>query len=317
MATANYAIHLDGVSKHWTISDHANLDYATGNAFTFGLWFRPDYDCFTQTKKIYLWSRQTHTEAFIEGGKLFYHFDGHTTDVTWDTGIRIIPEKTYFLCITGSESTNTTLTAYIDGASVATTTVVGGMPDDTDKALYFGVDYGTTSGQFFKGTMTGFFQSNTHAITAANVLTAFNDGVYDIDTTEAITNLVDSIGMEENSGDTYDNALSAGVDGAGVNTTVWTPYLDLGQKVYAKQLYLSAVGECYGKPLIVQRIIWEGEAIEDGDEVKLTDTNDLVVYHEYAQADDTGKNQQNIPPEIWNGLKVVALGHGNVRIQLK
>lgn len=316
MATTNYAIRLDGVNQHWTINDNASFDYATGNAFTFGLWFWADYDYKSfSPDKAYLWSRENQHEMYIDNGELIYYFNGAGGAITWRTGVNIAPQRVHFLCITGSESTDTTLYLYLDGELKATKEVTGGMPSDTNTNLYFGIDYGTTANQYFKGTMTGFFQSKDTAVSASDVSTMWNSGVYDIDTTKAITGLDDSIGMEENTGTTYDNALNAGVDGAGQNTPLWENYLDLGFKTYDKMIELKNVGACLDMWLSVARVIWEGEDIADGDELKLVDSNGKVVLHEWSKTSDVGLDKGFETSLWWNGIEVSTLGHGKVLIR--
>ena len=317
MATANYAIHLDGVNEHWTISDDASFDYATGNNFTFGIWFWRDHDDNSTSTRSYLWSRENQHAMYIESGELVYYFNGAGGAVTWKTGVRVEKEKVHFLCLTGAESTNTTLNLYLNGKLEATKLVTGGMPADTDTNLYFGIDYDTTAGYYLKGSMTGWFQSKDTAITAANVTTAWNSGVYDIDTTEAIVGLDDSIGFEENTGTTYDNALNAGIDGGGQNTPVWVAYLDLGQKAYDKQLHLTGVGECLSRPVVVSGLYWRGDAIADGDELKITDKNDKVVFNYIATTADTGFNVEFFHLVFANGIEVATLGNGQVDLRLK
>jgi hypothetical protein len=220
------------------------------------------------------------------------------------------------LCLTGSEDTDTTLKLYINGELKATKVVIGGMPADTDTSFYVGVDYGTTTGYYLKGTITGWFQSKDTAISAANVLTAWHSGVYDIDTTEAITGLDDSIGFEENTATTYDNALHAGVDGAGQGTPIWLKYIDLGQKAYDNQLHLTGVGECIGRTLVIQGFEWRGDGISDGNEVKLTDKNGKVIFDYIATADDTGIQLYLSQLIATQGLIVATLGAGEVDVRL-
>lgn len=315
MGTANYVIHLDGVNQHWTIADDASLDYATSNAFTFGLWFWLDSD-YTKTGRTYLWSRQNQHEMYIESGELIYYFNGAGGAVTWRTGIKVVPQHVYFLCLTGTESTDTTLKLYVDGELKETEEVTGGMPNDTNTSLYFGIDYGTTSGQYFKGNMTGFFQSNDTAVALSDVVTMWNSGVYDIDTTEGITGLDDSIGFEEDTGTAYDNALNEGLDGAGQNTPVWVDYMDLGMKAHDRILVLGSIVEQWDGRLCIKSIEWKGEDIADGDELVLTNYAGKTVFHTWAKADDTGESKDFDPVEVWNGVKMPTCGHGLVFLYL-
>jgi len=320
MATVNYGFHFDGVSMHWKLADDASHDYATGDAFTFGLWFNRDYDDDSAFTRSYLWSRENQHECYIHNNEIVYYINLATTAVTWNTGVKVGQrERTHLLVITGEEAAGTTtLNLYLDGKLKATKVcAANAMPADVATELFFMIDYGTTAGYYFKGSMTGWFQSNDTAITAANVLTIWNDGVYDIDTTEAIAGLDDSIGMEENTGTTYDNALNAGIDGAGQNTPVWVTYLDCGRAAHAGALHLRTVGQCTHEGLVIKRIMWEGEDIADGDELELTNWHDKIIFHAWSRTADTGDDVDFVPPLLTQGVKTTILGHGTVHLYLE
>jgi hypothetical protein len=320
--TVNYAIHLNGTTQYFTVADDVSHDYATGDAFTFGLCFRLDSDFITdQTKDPYLWSRENQHSMRLESGKLVYYFNGAGGAQTWRTGVRLTPEKYHCVILTGSEDTDTTLVLYVDGAVAATIELTGGMPSDTDTALYVGVDYDTTTGQFLKGNICGWFQSADTAISAADALTAWNGGVYDADTIEAITGLDDAISFEENSGTTYDNAINDGLDGAGQGTPTWVNTVDpLAKHDYNGSGGISydftGVGQNTAKLLKIKQIDWKGEAIADGDELDITDWDGNRVFHTWAKADDTGEIKEFIPARIVKGLKTVTMDHGYVHVYI-
>jgi len=190
------------------------------------------------------------------------------------------------------------------------------MPADAATELFFCIDYGTTPGYYFKGKMTGWFQSNDTALSAAKVSIAWNSGVYDIDTTEAIGGLVDSIGFTENSTTTYDNALNAGLDGAGTGTPLWVVTLDLGRSTHDKGLEFWAVGENTAQSLLVDKIVWEGEDIDDGNELSIVNITDDIVFHAWAVAADTGDAKSWSPPNPVHGLKVKTMTNGVCRVYL-
>lgn len=322
MATANYAIHLNGTTQYFTIADNASFDYATGNAFTFGLVFRLDSDYETQTKPQYLWSRQNQHAMYIDHGELVYYFNGAGGPQTWRTGEYVVPERTYHLTLTGAESTNTTVVLYLDGEAKATTALTGGMPNDTNTALYVGVDYGhVTAGQFMKGNICGFYQSNTTAISAANALIAYNSGVYDIDTVHAIVGLVDGIGFVENTGTTYDNALNAGVDGAGQGTPTWLRTVNPLQKTdyngnsFGRILEMTGVGQRISIPLCIRKIKFLDATAAD-QAVELKDVAGNLVYRDESNADDYINETDFYNGLIVNGLETTTCGGGRVLVYI-
>jgi hypothetical protein len=317
MATAGYAIKLNGTTQYMTVADSAHHDYATGNAFTFGVRFWLDYDYDSSRTKHYIFHRANQHSAWIENGHIWYYHNGVTAAVTYDTGIKVVPEHLYQLVITGSESTNTTLKFYIDGSLEHTETMTGELAADTNTILYVGAYYSGSASLFLNGTLCEWFQSNTTAFSAANVVTAYNAGIPDIDTIEAISGVIDNIGFEENTGTTYAGGIAGTVSGAGVGTPVWATYGDLGLSLHQNCIHLSAVGEMYNKQLFVSGLTWEGDAIADGDTLELTDINDNSVYYYIAKTDDTGPNDIFSCPRFWHGLKVKTLGHGSVHVYLK
>jgi hypothetical protein len=207
---------------------------------------------------------------------------------------------------------------YLDGLLVGTTTLTGGMPDDTDTILYVGTYHsGVSASLFLNGTLCEWFQSNTTAFSAANVVTAWNSGVADIDTLEAITGLIDNIGFEENTGTSYAGGKAGSVSGAGVGTPLWATTPNLGMKTMAKGFVLTTVGEAYGLPVMLRSIEWLGDAIADGDDVELVDVHGKTLFAQDAKADDTGFVKEFDQGEIWNGFSVKTLGHGTLRLYVR
>ena len=306
MSTVNYAIHLNGTSQYANRAHHANFDYATGNAFTMGLVFRPDYGYETLAAQQYLWHRYGQHSCYIESGEIIYYINGATAAVTWRTGVRVNAQHTHFLVITGAESTDTTLKLYLDGTLRATYAMTGGLPADTNTVFYVGCHYtGSTASLFFKGNICSWFQSNTTAITAANVLTQYHGGVYDIDVTEAITGLVDSVGFEEAmTGTTYDNALSAGIDLAGQGTPIWVNTVNpMGRTDYNgfnsqfPNFTSYGAGQSFYGTLVIQSI----QLVGPTGTASLTDWNGGVFYTETAAG-----IKYFSPPKIVQGIKVPA-----------
>ena len=318
MATANYAIHLDGVNMHYSIADDVSHDYATGNAFTFGMWLKRDADDDSARTRSYLFSREGQHEAYIENDELIYYINLKTVAVTWRTGIQLAKDHTHLVVFTGAEvSGASTLKIYIDGLLKGTlANASNAMPDDVAKSLFVGSDFGTTAGYYLKGTLSGWFQSNTTAIPASAVTTAWNNGTYDIDTTEAVTGLVDSIGMEENTGTSYDNALNAGLDGAGQNTPVWFDVINpMDGNSYRKNF--TGVGQNTRQKVIVNKFRLDGEDIADASEVKVTDWAGNVVWNEFVVTADTGIEKRLFGrQQCIEGLKVVTLGAGTLIVEL-
>lgn len=328
MATLNYAIHLNGSNEHWTLADDAELDYAGGDAFTFGLWLKPDWDYLTVGAALdkYIFSRNgTHALYADQSreGKLNYYFESADGAVTWETSLLLLPDRANFIMLTGAESGgDTTLCLYHQGVLHDTTVLSShAMPADTNTALYVGVDYGTTTNKYFKGSMTGWFHDNDAALTAANALTLWNNGAYDIDTTEALS-MDSSIGFEENTGATFDNALHALWDGAGQNTPTWVNRLDptsaAAEQNQAQTINLdfTGVGQNTHKTLIVDNIKWHGDSIADADQLELTEWDGSRVIRHFAEADDVGLNRR-LYGQIVRGLKVKTMDHGVIMVTVR
>ena len=302
-ATEDYAIHLNGTSQYWQINDHANLDYAVSDAFTIGIWIRRDWDDHLpgttyEGHNSYIFARNGFQSLHIDTNKqLVYWLNCASGAFTWETGVAISTrDERYFIAITGVETDEvTTLILYINGVAMATTTC-GTMPDDTNQVLIFGMHNGGAAGTHFKGSMTGFMQSNSDALTAANILSIWNDGVYDIDTTEAILGVGnDSIGFEEYEGIDYDNALTAGVDGIGTGTPDWNHELDPfwwdSEGKGGRLLKMGGASHNTGHWVKIRKIMWISTALHpivDGDILRLTDKHGRQFVHEIANLADTG-----------------------------
>ncbi len=337
MATQNYAIHMNGVDlEHWTLADNAALDYATGNNFTVGMWIRLDWDAYTYYDKttkglpVYLWSRQNQQEMILRK-------DGNTlrdntarlvytqNSVEWDTGIRLQTDRTYFLVITGVESGAVgTWKVYINGELEATKTDAPAMAADTTTALFVGIDYGTTAGQYFKGNMTSFIHDNDEVLTAANVITDWNDGVQDMDLMVATGSLDTCIPFDENTGTTYDNDNQATYDGAGQNTPTWVNKLDpmdakceMGTgKPQGFNYDFTGVAQNTGKTLLLQRVEWHDDAITKGDILLLRERNGALIIRHVAEKDDTG-TEHEFNGRLVKGLQVETLSAGTLNIAIR
>ena len=331
MATQNYAIKLNGTSQYYTIPDHAGLDFATANYFSIGMWFRPDWDALqldTLGLSPRLWSRENQLELYltkkiqdnIKGGsaELTFYLESALVPFTWHTGVRIHTDRSYFIVITGTETTSvTTLKLYLNGDLVATKTDGSDMPADAATAFYVGVDYGTTTGQYFKGNLSSFILDNSAGavLTAAQISTLWNDGVQDMDIMVALTLDVE-IPFNTFTAVTYDNDGSAGAaaDGTGVGTPEWMMKLDpmnakcemgTGKPQSGKTYEFTGVGQNTGKTLFLDRIVFvESGAGTVSDEIKIEDRNGALIMHHYTEAADYGYDRDFYGREV-KGLTVV------------
>ncbi len=331
MATQNYAIKCNGTSQYYTIPDGAGLDFATANYFSIGMWLRPDWDVYTlDTLSLnpYLWSRNNQLELYLKknegeqrpgkSGNLYFYMKSALVPFTWDTGYKILPDMTYFIVITGTETTSvTTLKLYVNGDLVATKTDGSDMPADTNTAFYVGADYGTTTGQFFKGNLSSFFLDNSAGavLTAAQIKTLWNDGVQDMDVMIALT-LDIEIPFDDFTAVTYDNDGSAGAagDGTGVGTPEWMMKLDpmnakcemgTGKPQSGKTYEFTGVGQNTGKTLFLDRIVFvESGAGTVSDELKIEDRNGALILHHYTEAADYGYDRDFYGREV-KGLTIV------------
>ena len=323
------AVHLDGVDEHVMIGDNASFDFAA--KFTIGMWFRRDWDDHLKGTtyegfNTVLWMREDCQGMLIAPNDELLYWFGNSVDglSIFYTGIYIPRDARQFLVVTGSyhlATTTMTLIIYLNGVAVWTNTHTG-IPSATDKNIYLGSSYGTDAGLFLKGSITGFIQSNTTTATAADILTAWNDGVYDTTVNDDITGLVDSIGFTEYTGVAYDNSLNAGVDGAGVNTPEWNRFLDpcwtptnKGGRVWE---FGGANTMVTGKSIRIRKISWVGDDLEATNVLRIADRDGRQFVHEIITIADTG-----VVVEYRNGFQSKGLeileqttGNGTVYVHM-
>ena len=232
MALTTSAIHLDGVNEHVTFVDNAGWD-PVGAKFTLGIWFRRDWDdhapgttyegfhshLISSESRWGLWFTPDDEIAFWSGAAAALQI--------WYTGIHCSRDARHLIVI--SFETHIALAVpyvrlYLDGVLVATKAITTIMAAAAT-AVYLGVNYGTDTGLYFKGSITGFFSANNTTIPAAEVLTIWNDGVYDSIIGVAMTTATHRVAFTEYTGVAYAATVGAPA-GVGVNTPEWNRFLD-------------------------------------------------------------------------------------------
>jgi hypothetical protein len=81
--------------------------------------------------------------------------------------------------------------------------------------------------------------------------------------------------------------------------------------------HFAAAADAVTQLCWITHVKWFGDAIADGDELKLTDTAGHIVYHTYATADDTGVDVHFANPIPARGVIAATMTHGAVDVYVR